>query len=82
MHVEIVSSSSTIYSGEVRQVRVPGTKGSFAVLFNHAPIISSLEKGKIKITEVGGQTLYFEIEGGIIRVKDNVVSIMVEIKEI
>jgi len=78
MFVEIVTSSSTLFSGEVQQVRVPGTKGSFAVLFNHAPIISTLEKGKIKVTKIGGQTLFFDIEGGIVRVKGNIITIIAE----
>jgi len=78
MLLEIITPDKRIYSGEVKLVQLPGTVGSFEVLKNHAPIISTLEKGKIKVVEDNGQILYFEVEGGIVENKDNKIVVLVE----
>ncbi|BAV94977.1 F0F1 ATP synthase subunit epsilon [Ichthyobacterium seriolicida] len=49
MHIDIVTLDKIIFSGEVWSVTVPGSKGMFQILKNHAPIISTLEKGIIKL---------------------------------
>lgn len=77
MYLEIVTPDKKVFSGEIDSVQVPGSKGSFAVLKHHAPIISTLEKGKVKIKERGTDS-FFEISGGIIEVKDNKVIILAE----
>ena len=51
LNLEIISPNKIGYSGKVISVTVPGTLGSFQILYNHAPIISSLEIGEIKIEE-------------------------------
>ena len=50
MHLEIVSPESTLFSGEVESVIVPGTTGSFQMLNNHAPIVSTLKEGIVTIS--------------------------------
>ena len=50
MHLEIVSPEATLFSGEVDSVIVPGTSGSFQMLNNHAPIVSSLKDGTVIIS--------------------------------
>ena len=50
MHLEIVSPEATLFSGEVESVIVPGTTGSFQMLNNHAPIVSSLKEGTVTIS--------------------------------
>ena len=50
MHIEIVSPEATLFSGEVESVTVPGSMGSFQMLNNHAPIVSSLKEGIVKIS--------------------------------
>lgn len=77
MYLEIITPDKKVYSGKVASVQVPGSKGSFAVLEYHAPIISTLEKGKVKIVERGTES-FFEISGGIIEVKDNIIIILAE----
>jgi len=57
MLLEIITPEKRIYSGQVKLVQLPGSIGSFEILRNHAPIISTLEKGKIKVEEETGQTL-------------------------
>ncbi len=71
MKIEIITPDSRIYSGEIRSVRVPGKKGSFQVLKDHAPIISTLDKGPVIIVDEQGQVIKYEITGGVIEVKKN-----------
>jgi F-type H+-transporting ATPase subunit epsilon len=78
MLLEIITPDKRIYSGEVKLVQLPGTIGSFEILNNHAPIISTLEKGKIKVVEDNGQVLYFEVVGGIVENKDNKIVVLLE----
>ncbi len=49
MFLEIVTPEATLYSGEVTSIAVPGVNGEFQMLDNHAPIVSVLGKGKVKI---------------------------------
>lgn len=71
MKIEIITPDSRIYSGEIRSVRVPGKKGSFQVLKDHAPIISTLDKGPVIISDDQGNEVRYEITGGVIEVKHN-----------
>jgi F-type H+-transporting ATPase subunit epsilon len=57
MHLEIVSPEATLFSGEVDSVTVPGLNGEFQVLINHAPIVSLLQQGIVKI---GGEVIIEE----------------------
>ena len=50
MYLEIVSPEATLFSGEVQQVALPGLHGEFEMLNNHAPIVSLLKAGTVKIT--------------------------------
>lgn len=77
MYLEIITPDKKVFSGAINLVKVPGSKGSFEVLEYHAPIISTLEKGIIKVIERGAE-LFFEITGGVIEVKDNNVIILAE----
>lgn len=78
MLLEILTPDKRIYSGEVKLVQLPGTLGSFEILNNHAPIISTLEKGRIKVIEESGKKLFFEVDGGVIENKDNKIIVLVE----
>lgn len=78
MFLEIITPDKVIYEGEVKLVQVPGKKGAFEMLKNHAPIISSLGKGRIKIIEENGDQKFFDIEGGIIENKANKIVVLVE----
>ncbi|MEZ5019162.1 MAG: ATP synthase F1 subunit epsilon [Bacteroidales bacterium] len=71
MKIEIITPDRNIYSGEIRSVRVPGRKGSFQVLKDHAPIISTLDAGPVIITDDQGAEVQFEITGGVIEVRRN-----------
>lgn len=78
MLVEIVTPDKTVYSGEAKLIQVPGHNGLFEILKNHAPIISTLGKGRVKIEEESGDVLFFEIDGGIIENKDNKIIVLAE----
>jgi F-type H+-transporting ATPase subunit epsilon len=60
MLLEIITPQKVYFKEEVDLVRVPGENGSFAMMHNHAPIISSLEPGIIKITQLTSDR-YFEL---------------------
>jgi F-type H+-transporting ATPase subunit epsilon len=79
MHVEIITPGKSLYKGEASLVQVPGSDGSFEILKNHAPIISTLDKGTVKIREEEGTVRLFEIEGGIIEAKANHIIVLAEI---
>jgi F-type H+-transporting ATPase subunit epsilon len=76
MYLEIITPEETIFKGEIKLIRVPGTKGSFEVLQNHAPLISTLEKGEIKVVDRTDKESRFEINGGVIEVKDNKIIVL------
>ncbi|MEZ4996202.1 MAG: ATP synthase F1 subunit epsilon [Bacteroidales bacterium] len=71
MKIEIITPDRNIYSGEIRSVRVPGRKGSFQVLKDHAPIISTLDAGPVIMADDQGAEVQFEITGGVIEVRRN-----------
>ena len=74
MTLKIISAEQIEFEGEVDQVTLPGTMGSFQVLNNHAALISSLVPGTMSYV-VGDTTEEREIKGGIADVKNNVVSV-------
>jgi len=76
LKLKIVSPEKVEFTGEVESVKVPGTMGNFEILQNHAPIISTLQKG---IVYFDGQQL--AILGGFVEVQKNQVSLCVEINE-
>ena len=73
LKLKIVSPERIEFTGEVEHVKVPGTRGQFEILKDHAPIISTLQKG---IVEYDGQQL--EVLGGFVEVQKNEVSICIE----
>jgi F-type H+-transporting ATPase subunit epsilon len=78
MHLEIVTPDKKLFSGEVKSVKLPGTDGSFGVLNNHAPIIASLKKGTVKVTEQNQAVQNFEIKGGVVEVLNNKMIVLAE----
>ena len=78
MFLEIITPDRKLFTGEVKLVQVPGTKGSFEILKNHAPIISSLERGTVKVIDQQDHEDFFDILGGVIEVKKNKIIILSE----
>ena len=77
MYLEIVTPDKKIFTGEAELIRLPGSKGSFEILENHAPIISTLEKGEIKVLDQEKNEHMFDIEHGVVECADNKVIILV-----
>lgn len=79
MKVDIITPDSTLFSGDqVVLVQLPGIDGSFEILNDHAPLISILKKGKIKLQNKNEKEQYFDISGGVIEVLSNKVLILAE----
>jgi len=77
MQLEIITPTKTIFQGEVESATFPGSKGSFQVLNNHAALISSLTKGKVKYKE-NDREHELMVEGGVVEVRKNQIVLLVE----
>lgn len=78
MHLEIITPDKKVYEGEVTLIQLPGSKGSFTILNNHAPIISTLEAGTIKIKDSSEKEHFFKINGGVVEQLSNKLVVLVE----
>jgi F-type H+-transporting ATPase subunit epsilon len=79
MKLEIITPDAVVFTGEnVNLVQLPGYDGSFEVLENHAPLITVLKKGKVKVLVKGEKPAFFEINGGVIEVLENKVLVLAE----
>jgi len=78
MQLEIITPTTKLYSNDVFLVQLPGTKGSFEILNNHAPIVSSLTEGTIKIIDSKDQTSFYEISGGVVECKSNKIVVLAD----
>lgn len=77
MELIIISPEGILVNETADRVTLPGNMGAFSVLKNHAPLVSTLEKGKISYV-LNKKTKTFEIEGGISVVEKNVIRVFVE----
>jgi F-type H+-transporting ATPase subunit epsilon len=77
MHLVVLTPEKAVYSGEVKSVKVPGVDGQFEVLNNHAPIVSALASGEVRLIKSDGSEERFVIEKGFIEVIYNKVSLLV-----
>ena len=78
MLLEILTPDITLFSGEVNLIQVPGIDGSLEMLNNHAPLISILKKGKVKIVDKEKNEQFFDINGGVIEVHKNKIILLAE----
>ena len=77
MNVRIIKPDSTVFEGQASLLQLPGTNGLFEILENHAPIISSLAPGKIRIqTDDGEKT--FDIKAGVVKGQKNNILVLVQ----
>ncbi len=76
--LEIVTPEASVYEGLVQSVQVPGSQGGFQVLYNHAPIISTLGKGRLRLVDEHGKEALYDTEGGVVEVLNNKTIILVE----
>ena len=78
MKLEILTPEKTLFDDEVLSVQVPGKSGKFEMLNNHMPIVSSLKKGVIKVTDSSKKEQKIEINNGVIEMKQNKIIILAE----
>ena len=79
MTLEILTPEKKLYSGEVYGVQMPGISGSFEVLDRHAPLVSALKAGRVKVLkDKQAHSAYFDIQGGFVEVLNNKVTVLVE----
>jgi F-type H+-transporting ATPase subunit epsilon len=78
MTLEILTPEKKLFSGEVYGVQMPGISGSFEVLDKHAPLVSALKAGRVKVLKDKAHSTYFDIQGGFVEVLNNKVTVLVE----
>lgn len=78
MNLIVLTPEKEIFNGEVERVNAPGTSGQFEILQGHAPIVSSLGHGNVKITSKSGEEITFSISRGFIEVLRNDISLLVQ----
>lgn len=82
LSLEIVTPQSKTYSGDVKSVTLPGALSPFQVLINHAPIVSSLVSGVLKVEQLDGSVKTFHTSSGFAELTNNKLSVVVEKAEI
>ena len=78
MKLRITKPDSTLYDGEARLVQLPGTGGLFEILDNHAPIVSSLQRGTLRVVDTEDKEHLFNIRGGVAKGQQNDLLILVQ----
>lgn len=78
MKVRITKPDATLYEGDAKLVQLPGTGGSFEIMENHAPIISALAAGDIRIVVPDNTEQTFSVRGGVIKGQQNDLMILVQ----
>jgi F-type H+-transporting ATPase subunit epsilon len=80
--LRIISPDRVVFEGEAASVSVPGVSGGFQVLFNHAPLLSALVAGQVKVKAPAGADTIYATGGGFLEVHDNQVVVLVESAEL
>jgi F-type H+-transporting ATPase subunit epsilon len=80
-NLEILSPEKVVYSDTALSVSAPGVQGGFQVLYNHAPLLSGLEVGQVKIMAGVEQEILIATSGGVLEARDNKVTLLVETAE-
>jgi len=78
MLLEILTPEKKLFSGNVQGVQLPGIDGLFEVLDKHAPLVSALGNGKVKVLHKGSAAETYAIQGGFVEVFDNKATVLVE----
>jgi len=78
IYLEVVTPSKSVYKGTIKSLTVPGSAGSFQVLFNHAPIISTFEIGVVTLVDSEDKTIKFSTSGGTVEIVKNKIVLLAE----
>jgi len=78
MFLEIITPTSVVFAAEVDRIKLPGSKGIFELLNNHAPIVATLLEGQIRVCIGKDSFRYFKVSGGVAECKSNKVIVLSE----
>lgn len=78
MYLEIITPEKKIFEGSVKIIQLPGSMGSFEIMHNHAPIVSTLSEGTIKIISENNEKTFIEIIGGVVETMKNKIIVLAE----
>ncbi|MEM9821120.1 MAG: ATP synthase F1 subunit epsilon [Bacteroidota bacterium] len=78
MDITVLTPEKEVFKGAITSVKVPGVAGQFEILTRHAPVVSALGEGAVRIIKADGQNLNFTIEKGFIEVLNDNVSLLVQ----
>lgn len=78
MHLELVTPDKKVFEGEVVSVRLPGVDGTFEILNRHAPIVSVLDKGELRVRKADKTDTIYKIDGGVVEMLDNKLVVLIE----
>ncbi len=80
LHLEIVTQEKRLYSGDVDMIVAPGGEGELGILPHHAPLLTTLKEGALRVKQGGGEE-YFSIGGGFMEVQPDHVLVLAEVAE-
>jgi len=78
IHVDIVSAEGQIFSGEVNQVFVPGSQGELGIYPRHAPLLTTLKAGEVRVQTEGQEEQSFYVGGGALEVQPHLVTVLAD----
>lgn len=75
---QILTPNGPLFEGDVVSVKAPGSEGNFLMLFNHAPIVSTLAVGEVVISKPDNSNISYAVSGGFVEMNDNVMTLLAE----
>ncbi len=79
--LEIITPTRVVFSEEATSLTAPGVEGGFQILYNHAPFLSALDIGEIKVKDKTGSDTFYATSGGFVEVNDNHVVVLADTAE-
>ncbi len=78
IHVDIVSSEGEIFSGEAKMVYAPASMGEVGIAPRHAPLLTTLKPGEVRIEDTDGKEHFFYITGGMLEIQPHLVTVLAD----
>ena len=81
LRISVVSASRSLYDGEAQMVVAPGKRGELGIMPQHAPLLTTLKPGVLKIVKQNGEEDFLYIAGGVLEVQPDMVSVLADVAE-
>ena len=78
IHIDIVSAEGQIFSGEASMVFVPGSQGELGIAPRHAPLLTTLKAGEVRVQAEGKEEQSFYVGGGSLEIQPNLVTVLAD----